>query len=72
MAMRGKKQDEAVQGAERQPAPDFSICLHDVLRRMSPAGYKWSDFLSVTLSFAGEPGGPDSDVSICRRSRMAL
>lgn len=62
MVTKGKKQGEAVQGAERPPAPTFSTSL---LPRMSSPGHKWTDFLSFTLSFAGEPGGPGPNVATC-------
>lgn len=66
MVTKGKKQDEAMQKAERQPAPRFSTgLLPSALPRMSSAGHKWTGSLSFTFSFAEETGGPGPEVATC-------
>lgn len=73
MVTKGKKQGEAVQRAERQPALRFpTSLLPSALPRMSSPGHKWTDFLSFTLSFAGEPGEPGPDVTTCSRTENLI
>lgn len=73
MVTKGEKQSEALQKAERQPAPEFSTSLlPSALPRMSSPEYKWTDSLSFILSFAGEPGGPGPDVTTCSRTENLI
>lgn len=49
-----------------------SLLLPSALPRMSSPGHKWTDFLSFTLSFAGEPGEPGPDVTTCSRTENLI